>query len=777
MPTSNLESRLRGRQRAAGERSSKGRLDNLKCPYCSWSFTSRVARTLSCGHAFYFCENCLPDKARVRCMKCRNVTKVNKTTASGKSCMDKTEEVYACDSASLAIVNQAAKASSDSEGGSTRSSSVLSKVSNIVELSVEDKKARLKEGLYAGGSRSSSSDARSMREYYPEQIDQNSAASTRDEAPKLEVTHQGELKLSPSYQTGLEEEYQTKREYISKIRDLRKQLKIKSLDMKQKELKLMSFSDELLAEVEAGGRELSDLKLENENMSKTIKTVKLEKLLVEGKLAASLKQITNLEKDSSTALKFQEKLETLEKQISNYASLKTRNKKLEAMLLRKKDRLPCLVAKLYKGIRGFKVVISEAKTDFVRSYTSLAAYRERAFGSLVRRLKALEKIDKLTRGRYQKEQILRRRYFNEIQELKGNIRIFIRVRPMNDADRQLAGNKVIIKSKPSTNQLIVDDPRSSRKRRFWFDKVFSYEASQKEVFQNGVKEFVTSAMDGFNVSILAYGQTGSGKTYTMTGKQGGRVKDCEAGIQYRALRELFRLMRERKHSNYELTLSVLEIYNDNIRDLLGPRVVLRREADVRLKNRPSYLKIRNTEEGHMFVEDLTAIQCDTLEDVISWMKKGEANRSVGITNLNKYSSRSHSIVRITVSGRNTVASTKTNAVLSFIDLAGSERIQKSGSTGEQAKEAMYINRSLSALGNVIEALRTKQVHIPYRDSKLTYLLQEFLGGRAKVSMFINLSPMSASAEETMSSLNFAKRARATELGRSKRSRSMDSRVC
>jgi len=109
--------------------------------------------------------------------------------------------------------------------------------------------------------------------------------------------------------------------------------------------------------------------------------------------------------------------------------------------------------------------------------------------------------------------------------------------------------------------------------------VFSHQASQKEVFQKGVKEFVTSAMDGYNVSILAYGQTGSGKTYTMTGKQGVGVKDSEAGIQYRALRELFRLMRERKNTTYELTLSVLEIYNDNIRDLLGPRVILRREAD------------------------------------------------------------------------------------------------------------------------------------------------------------------------------------------------------
>jgi len=232
-------------------------------------------------------------------------------------------------------------------------------------------------------------------------------------------------------------------------------------------------------------------------------------------------------------------------------------------------------------------------------------------------------------------------------------------------------------------------------------------------------------------------------------------------------------MRERKNTTYELTLSVLEVYNNNIRDLLGPRIVLRREADVKLKNRPSYLRIRSTEEGQMYVEDLTEIRCDSLEDVVSLMKKGEANRSVGITNMNKYSSRSHSIVRIRITGRNIAESTTTKSLLSFIDLAGSERKEKSGSIGEQAKEAVYINRSLSALGKVIQALRTKQVHIPYRDSKLTYLLQEFLNGKAKVSMFINLSPMSVSAEETMSSLNFGKRARATELGRARRSRSSD----
>jgi len=300
---------------------------------------------------------------------------------------------------------------------------------------------------------------------------------------------------------------------------------------------------------------------------------------------------------------------------------------------------------------------------------------------------------------------------------------------------------------------------------FEFECVFSERATQQEVFEKGTRDLITSALDGYNVSILAYGQTGSGKTYTMNGKEGTSWKHQETGLYFRALKEMFRLKTERKQDiSYEFTVSVLEIYNENIRDLLGPKIPYPEEADLGLRKRPSYLKIRYI-DGDMFIEDLTAIRAETFEDVVILMERGQSNRSVGVTNMNQYSSRSHSIVRITIRGENRVTHTETVAILNFIDLAGSERIHKSGSQGEQMRETSSINRSLSALGNVIEAIKRKQSHVPYRDSKLTYLLQESLGGKSKVAMFINLSPTSATVEESLCSLNFGKRARATELGR------------
>jgi len=338
----------------------------------------------------------------------------------------------------------------------------------------------------------------------------------------------------------------------------------------------------------------------------------------------------------------------------------------------------------------------------------------------------------------------------------------------------VAGNSIAIKCNPLAEELVVTIPASAGNslghyKVFEFECVFSETATQQDVFEKGSKDLITSALDGYNVSILAYGQTGSGKTYTMSGKEGTSWKHRETGLYFRALKEIFRLKAERKLDiSYELTVSVLEIYNENIRDLLGPKVAYPEEADLGLRQKPSYLKIRYT-DGEMIMEDLTAIRCKCFEDVVVLMERGQANRSVGITNMNQYSSRSHSIVRITIKGKNRVTQTETVSILNFIDLAGSERIHKTGAQGEQMREATCINKSLSSLGNVIEAIKKKNSHIPYRDSKLTYLLQECLGGRSKVAMFINLSPSSASLEESLCSLNFGKRARATELGRAFRS--------
>jgi len=194
-----------------------------------------------------------------------------------------------------------------------------------------------------------------------------------------------------------------------------------------------------------------------------------------------------------------------------------------------------------------------------------------------------------------------------------------------------------------------------------------------------------------------------------------------------------------------------EIYNERIRDLLTD------------KQPDEEFKIITGERG-MVVKGLTSIPVETEEDVLNAMRRGNSNRSVGVTSMNEHSSRSHSLLSVEVEGENLIASIKYFGKLHLIDLAGSERLSKTGATGDRLKEAQAINKSLSALGNVIESLQKKSNHVPYRNSKLTYLLQDSLGGHAKTLMFINVSPTSYDGEETNCSLTFATRVRKVELG-------------
>jgi hypothetical protein len=382
-----------------------------------------------------------------------------------------------------------------------------------------------------------------------------------------------------------------------------------------------------------------------------------------------------------------------------------------------------------------------------------------------------------------KEQLLRKEYFNQVQVLRGNVCTFARVRPWNDNDGKIAGNRIAIKCSPLGDELVVTEPLGKsnflgHSKVFEFDHIFSGTSTQQEVFEKGAKDLIASVLDGYNVSILAYGETGSGKTYTMKGKNGTTWKHHQAGLCLRALKEIFRLKAERiLDVSYDITLSVLEIYNENIRDLLGPEMLLSEEADLELRLRSSYLKFRYIESDVLVIEDLTTIRCESFEDAVVLMEKAQTSRHVGVTNMNEYSSRSHNIVRITVTGKNRMTHTETLAILNFIDLAGSERVHKSVTNNEeQFREVSSINRSFSALENVIQAIKKKQTQVPYRDSKLTYFLQECLGGGSKVVIFITLSPSLVSVDESLRSLNFGKRVRRTELGRAFRSVKPSSRL-
>jgi len=349
-----------------------------------------------------------------------------------------------------------------------------------------------------------------------------------------------------------------------------------------------------------------------------------------------------------------------------------------------------------------------------------------------------------TMKKYKKELSARRKYFNLVQELRGNIRVFCRTRPFLKSDEEK--NTTNACTFPEENVIFVETLKNDKptKTEYEFDRVFSGNATQVEIFKD-TKPLIQSVMDGYNVCIFAYGQTGSGKTFTMEGVEDNR------GVNFRALSELFRIKRQRKDYVYKISVSMKEIYNEKIRDLLAE------------KESEEELKILTGDRG-MYVKGLTSIPVETEEDVLTMMKRGNSNRSVGKTNMNEHSSRSHSLLSVEVEGENTIAGIKYFGKLHLIDLAGSERLSKTMATGERLKEAQAINKSLSALGNVIESLQKKSTHVPYRNSKLTYLLQDSLGGHAKTLMFINVSPTSYDGEETNCSLTFATRVRKVELG-------------
>ncbi|KAK9075857.1 hypothetical protein SSX86_004186 [Deinandra increscens subsp. villosa] len=342
-----------------------------------------------------------------------------------------------------------------------------------------------------------------------------------------------------------------------------------------------------------------------------------------------------------------------------------------------------------------------------------------------------------------------RSLYNMVQDLKGNIRVYCRIRPPFRSD-----TKNVIDFIGEDGSLVVLDPlkpNKDGKKLFQFNRIFGPTATQEEVFAD-TQPLIRSVMDGYNVCIFAYGQTGSGKTHTMCGPTGASRK--EMGINYLALNDLFDLSNRRKDVlKYEIFVQMVEIYNEQVRDLLTGDSAS-----------TSKLEIRScTSENGLSLPDATIHSVKSTADVLNLMRSGQVNRAVSSTALNNQSSRSHSILTVHVHGKDVNGGT-TRSCLHLVDLAGSERVDKSEVTGEGLKEAQYINKSLSCLGDVITALSQKNSYIPYRNSKLTLLLQNSLGGNAKTLMFAHVSPESDSFGETVSTLKFAQRASTVELG-------------
>ncbi|MBA0818906.1 hypothetical protein Gohar_021436, partial [Gossypium harknessii] len=338
--------------------------------------------------------------------------------------------------------------------------------------------------------------------------------------------------------------------------------------------------------------------------------------------------------------------------------------------------------------------------------------------------------------------------YNEIQDLKGNIRVYCRIRPFLPGQSK---RQTTIEYIGENGELVVSNPlkqRTDAHRLFKFNKVFSPATNQEEVYLD-TQPLIRSVLDGYNVCIFTYGQTGSGKTYTMSGPNVSSKEDW--GVNYRALNDLFQTSQSRKSSIiYEVGVQMIEIYNEQMFFVSFDLHTL----GIWSPSKPNGLAVPEA--------SMHSVKSTT--EVLELMNIGLRNRAVGSTALNERTSRSHSVLTVHVRG----TEIKTNAVLHgslhLVDLAGSERVDRSEATGDRLREAQHINKSLSALGDAIFALAQKNAHVPYRNSKLTQVLQSSLGGKAKTLMFVHLNPDVDSYSETISTLKFAQRFSGVELG-------------
>ncbi|KAM5248681.1 kinesin-like protein KIF17 [Ctenodactylus gundi] len=328
------------------------------------------------------------------------------------------------------------------------------------------------------------------------------------------------------------------------------------------------------------------------------------------------------------------------------------------------------------------------------------------------------------------------------------VKVVVRCRPMNQRERELNCQSVVTVD-CARGQCFIQNPGAADQppKQFTFDGAYHMDHFTEQIYNEIAYPLVEGVTEGYNGTIFAYGQTGSGKSFTM---QGLSDPPCQRGIIPRAFEHVFESVQCAEDTKFLVRASYLEIYNEDVRDLLG--------ADTKQK-----LELKEHPEKGVYVKGLSMHTVHSVAQCERVMETGWKNRSVGYTLMNKDSSRSHSIFTISIEiyavdqrGKDHLRAGKLN----LVDLAGSERQSKTGATGERLKEATKINLSLSALGNVISALvdgRCK--HIPYRDSKLTRLLQDSLGGNTKTLMVACLSPANDNYDETLSTLRYANRAK------------------
>uniref|UniRef100_A0ACD6A2X0 Uncharacterized protein n=2 Tax=Avena sativa TaxID=4498 RepID=A0ACD6A2X0_AVESA len=410
----------------------------------------------------------------------------------------------------------------------------------------------------------------------------------------------------------------------------------------------------------------------------------------------------------------------------------------------------CILAKAEIQFELQQKQIQDLKSNICTVKSGIAQFKLQYSDDLTKLGNHLRTISHAASG-YHKVLEENRKLYNQIQDLRGNIRVYCRVRPFLPGKESASSSVAGVEDRTITIMTAAKHAKDARKS-FTFNRVFGPFATQAEVFAD-MQPLIRSVLDGYNVCIFAYGQTGSGKTFTMSGPK--ILTEEGLGVNYRALNDLFDMQAQRKDTFcYEISVQMLEIYNEQVRDLLhsGPN---------------KKLEIRNSSHKGIAVPDANIVPVASTSDVVDLMNLGQKNRAVCSTAMNDRSSRSHSCVTVHVQGRDLTSGTVLRGCMHLVDLAGSERVDKSEVVGDRLKEAQHINKSLAALGDVIASLAQKNAHVPYRNSKLTQLLQDSLGGQAKTLMFIHIAPEPDAVGESISTLKFAERVATVELGAAK----------
>lgn len=341
-----------------------------------------------------------------------------------------------------------------------------------------------------------------------------------------------------------------------------------------------------------------------------------------------------------------------------------------------------------------------------------------------------------------------------------NVQVVLRCRPLSDEEQRTNVSKVIACNEHKREVTVLHSISNKQVDRvFTFDKVFGPKAQQRSIYDQAIAPIVEEVLEGFNCTVFAYGQTGTGKTFTMEGGKRNKGGDlpAEAGVIPRAVRQIFDTL-EAQNADYSIKVTFLELYNEEITDLLAQEDPSRNVEDRQKKP----ISLMEDGKGCVFVRGLEEEAVYSANEIYTLLERGAAKRRTADTLLNKRSSRSHSVFSITIHVKEAAVGEEELikcGKLNLVDLAGSENISRSGAREGRAREAGEINKSLLTLGRVINALVEHSPHIPYRDSKLTRLLRDSLGGRTKTCIVATISPSAHALEETLSTLDYAYRAK------------------